>query len=282
MRVGRYTDTWRILTLRTEPVLISDDNLSHAWAKAFCFVLRPGRSSQRPMLISIGGFQNDLPQENVDLRQKLDETLRQQGKYSTLVSAGVIFPYKEWERAGRPHYKIFFSWYLQNFLPRLRARNTINRNGTYFERMIAFKGVKTIAGKSEKTTMDQLSHVIEHWKRDLKKGRRPRQSALQIACFDPAKDHTGQVLRGFPCLQQLGVIYDDTNSIAINAFYPTQYIFDRAYGNYLGLSHLGTFLAHSLKARFVQLNVFVGKPELGGTTKASLERLGDFAKSVCV
>jgi len=241
-----------------------------------------GQTSQRPLLISIGGFKNDLPQENPHLREQLDQTLKEQGKYSTLVSAGVIFPYKEWELAGRPHHSIFFRWYLQEFLPRLKARNSINRNGTYFERMIAFHGIKTNAGKSEESTMDQLSHVIECWRRGLKQGRRPRQSALQIACFDPAKDHTGQVLRGFPCLQQLGVTYDDANSIAINAFYPTQYIFDRAYGNYLGLSHLGTFLAHSLKATFVQLNVFVGRPELGGTTKQSVRRLGDYAKSVCL
>ena len=45
--------------------------------------------------------------------------------------------------------------------------------------------------------------------------------------------------------------------MAISAFYPCQYVFDRGYGNYLGLSHLGKFIADALspaKVRSVILN----------------------------
>lgn len=107
--------------------------------------------------------------------------------------------------------------------------------------------------------VNQLQFVIDLLKRD----RRPRESALQITCFDPAKDHTGQPVRGFPCLQQVSIAYDDDGRLAVNAFYPMQYIFDRAYGNYLGLCHLGEFLAHETQLRFSRLTCFIGKPELG-------------------
>lgn len=61
--------------------------------------------------------------------------------------------------------------------------------------------------------VNQLQHVVGL----LRRKPRPRKSALQLACFDPAKDHTGQPVRGFPCLQQVSVAYDDAGRLAVNA-----------------------------------------------------------------
>jgi hypothetical protein len=97
---------------------------------------------------------------------------------------------------------------------------------------------------------------------------------LQAACFDPVKDHTGQKLRGFPCLQQVSLSYDDEGGLAVEAYYPTQYIFDRGYGNYLGLARLGRFMAHEMGLCLMRLNCFVAHPELGGdVTKEELRPL---------
>jgi hypothetical protein len=96
-----------------------------------------------------------------------------------------------------------------------------------------------------------LAHVLEIWRKGDQKGRRPRQSALQLACFDPAKDHTGAALAGFPCLQQVSLTYKEERTLEINAYYPTQYMVERAYGNYLGLCQLGHFIAHQLNVRLV-------------------------------
>ena len=101
--------------------------------------------------------------------------------------------------------------------------------------------------------------------------------SLQISCFDPAKDHTGQPVRGFPCLQQISISYDDDGGLAVNAFYLMQYIFDRAYGNYLGLCHLGEFLAHETDLRFSRMTCFIGKPELGDVPKRDLAALVEIA-----
>ena len=54
----------------------------------------------------------------------------------------------------------------------------------------------------------------------------------------------------------------------MNAFYATQQIFDKAYGNYLGLAQLGAFMAHEMNTRLVRLNVMVGVAKLERITKS--------------
>ena len=44
----------------------------------------------------------------------------------------------------------------------------------------------------------------------------------------------------------------------VNAFYATQYAFERAYGNYLGLCRLGHFVAHELKLTLDRVTCFTG------------------------
>ncbi|MGH7139881.1 MAG: hypothetical protein ACREHD_29435, partial [Pirellulales bacterium] len=182
-------------------------------------------------MLSLAGFSDRIPKEDVAIRNALDEALSRHDKYPIAVSGMTIFPYELWERRGCPPWEDFHALCVERFFPRLKACNPRNRLGTYFERMMNFTGQQ---GK-EARTVDQLGFIIGLLKNSQ---RWPRQSALQLSCFDPAKDHTGQAVRGFPCLQQVGLSHDGKNRIALHAFYPTQYVFDRGYGNYLGLCHL--------------------------------------------
>jgi hypothetical protein len=254
------------------PIIIERSNLSLAWAEAFLNVAAPGRAGLRPLVITIGGFLAPLPPENEDLRNALDRRLVDLDKNPSDISAMTIFPYKAWVRRRQPPCSEFSSICINRMLPRLKKRDRRNQNGTYFERMMAYTGLRRGAAH----TVNQLQFIIDL----LKKDRRPRESALQIACFDPAKDHTGQPVRGFPCLQQVGVSYDDDGNLAISAFYPTQYIFDRAYGNYLGLCHLGHFLASETNLKFSRLTCFIGKPELGDVNKSELTSLVQMAATL--
>ena len=52
-----------------------------------------------------------------------------------------------------------------------------------------------------------------------------------------------------------------------NAFYATQQLFNKAYGNYLGLAQLGRFLATECGMVPVRLNVYVGVAKLEGIAK---------------
>ena len=256
------------------PEVLSAENLSHGWGKIFCRLMEPGSKALQPILLSISGFTDGKASEDVAIRGAVDTALSATGKYSCAVSAMTIFPYKHWLRQNHPPRQELFEWYLNQILPRLKARDRRNCSGTYFERMISFQGAKRVRRNLEPASKNQLEHIIAVWQRDAAKHSRPRHSALQVSCFDPVKDHTGQKLRGFPCLQQVSFGYDDEGGLAVSAFYPTQYIFDRAYGNYLGLANLGEFMAHEMGLRMTRLNCFIAHPELGnGVTKESLRDL---------
>ena len=259
---------------------IADHNLSRAWARTLLMLLERPQSQVSPFMLSLSGLQNGLPVEDGKVRSLMDAELRKLGKYSSQVSAMLIFPYNEWLRRGKPECAEFSEWYLQHFFPRLQARDTRNSRGTYFQRMIAASGIKVTGGKTTVETSNQLNHIITIWNRDKQNGKRPRHTALQVSCFDPVKDHTGSALLGFPCLQQLAFAYDEAG-LSLTAFYPTQYVFDRGYGNYLGLCHLGHFMASQMELEFVQLNCVVMKPELGHEiTKTMLVKLEQSLRGV--
>jgi thymidylate synthase len=161
----------------------------------------------------------------------------------------------------------------------MRAQNAKNTYGTYFERLVAFRGSVRKNDEYQHKTTNQLDHLIQIWKKREALGARPRHSALVMSCFDPTKDHTGQQLRGFPCLTQVSFGYDDNGGLSLTAFYPTQYLFDRAYGNYLGLANLGNFVAEQMGLTLVQLNFFIGRPEIGSVSKEQLRELASTVKT---
>ena len=75
------------------------------------------------------------------------------------------------------------------------------------------------------------------------------------------RDHVASAQLGFPCLQQIS--FDPTKAgLIMNSFYATQQIFDKAYGNYLGLARLGAFMAHEMGIPLAQINVMVGIAKL--------------------
>jgi hypothetical protein len=256
------------------PELIVEHNLSVAWARVFLGVLDGSISGS--VTVAITGIEKDLLDEDSQIRERLDPVLRELKIPTVAQTALAIVPYKRWLRLGKPPVEKLADYYLKEMLPRLKALSTKNRRGTYFERLVNYSGVRRKNGNNEVHTVNQLDHVISIWKRRAEKGGRPRQSALQLACFDPAKDHTGSALAGFPCLQQISLTYGEEGTLEINGYYPTQYVFDRAYGNYLGLCQLGHVIANELGARLTSLTCFTARPELGFGTKSGHAELASF------
>lgn len=100
-------------------------------------------------------------------------------------------------------------------------------------------------------------------------GTQPRihlSALLQASIFDPAQDHVPDARLQFPCLQHVSFV-PTRDGLVLNAFYATQYIFEKAYGNHLGLVRLGRFMAHELDVEFTRLNVTVGVAKLGQIMK---------------
>lgn len=255
------------------PTVISESNLSVAWARALQEAIKRSNKELAPLMVSIGGF-SGAPAEDEEIGRLFDAArLRYKKKriFSATVSASTIFPWAFWRMNRSLNCKELANKYLVEILPRLKDRDTLNKHGTYFERMVNFGGniAERISGKN------QLDHIVELWRKRRDARSHPRHSAMVVSCLDPQRDQSLALMRGFPCLQQVSFGYDNSGGLSVSAYYPTQYIFDRAYGNYLGLGHLGQFMASQLGVKLVRINVFVGRPELGSPGKGDLEDLSD-------
>lgn len=83
---------------------------------------------------------------------------------------------------------------------------------------------------------------------------------FQASIFDPERDHKGSsIYLPFPCLGYISFVPNNKDkTLVLNAFYATQKILEKGYGNYLGLCRLGHFMAHEMGLTFERMNCFVG------------------------
>ncbi len=236
---------------------VEESNLSHAWGKAFWRVMERGIDEIKPLIVTVKMESSGLPVEDLQIRRALDRALVEQGEDDCQAVANTIFPASLWN-PKQPQQELYRRYQL--LLPRLRRKYPENRNGLYFQRMIAY---------GDDRTVNQLEHVISTYRRD-----NHRRSALQLALFDPHADHTHQRQRGFPCLQSVTFIPDGQGELAVTGFYPLQTLFAKAYGNYLGLSRLGCFVGHELNLRFTRLTC-VAAVATRRAPKCTLTRLAE-------
>jgi thymidylate synthase len=236
------------------PLLIEDSNLSSAWAKAFLEAMEPRVEEIVPLVVTVTGLVNGRPIETPFVRKALDHELTKV-RLSCDTVASTIFPQSLWNPAEERD--VLFKRYI-SVLPRMKKVELRNKYGIYFERLIAF-------GKEK---FNQLEHIISTYQRG-----NHRDSALQASTFDPLADHTHQRQRGFPCMQQVAFAPYGKDELAVIGFYAKQYLFERAYGNYLGLCNLGRFVAHELGLRLTKMTCVAGVATMGDINKRDLEGL---------
>lgn len=243
---------------------IVEDNLSIAWAKAFLRVFDAGEIAT--LTVAIQGFAEGKPMEVMPIREHLDDALgADRKKLSCHQVANTIFPISLWNpQVDRQR---LYERYLR-IMPRV-LRDSRNRYGVYFQRMIAYDHNEVYEGG-----MNQLEHIIQTWH-----GGNRRRSAFQAAIFDPRRDHSNQPLRGFPCLQQVAFAQQGSDGLSVTGFYATQHIFERAYGNYLGLCRLGRFMAHEMGRQLTQVTC-VASPAKRDKTKRSLRELAHSVEEI--
>lgn len=237
------------------PVMINDNNLSRAWSRLLLGILDGAGTEVSPLVLSVTGFDDKgvVPEDPV-VRQAVDQLLKRKGRLKVEDVAFTIFPQRLWEMSRGDRTRLF-TLYRATF-PRWQAMNKkANGRGLYFERMVMYG-----RGPSDG---NQLEWILSQY------GSRAgvRRSMLQATTFDPGRDHVASAQLGFPCLQQ--VSFEPTAAgLVVNAFYATQQIFDKAYGNYLGLAQLGAFMAHEMDMPLARLNVMVGVAKLERITKS--------------
>ena len=235
-----------------EPVVINDTNLSRAWSRAFLAVLHGRGTEISPLILSITGFAEDgTPCECPAVRNSLDQLLKHRGRTSVDGIAFAIFPQYIWTLSHGDRARLFHLY--RATLPRLKAMNRrANGRGMYFERLTMYDGGRCGGNQLE-------------WILSQPKG--VRRSMLQATIFDARRDHSPTAQLGFPCLQHVS-FEPTTVGLVVNAFYATQQLFDKAYGNYLGLAHLGGFMAHEMKLPLARVNVMVGVAKLERVNKS--------------
>jgi len=113
---------------------------------------------------------------------------------------------------------------------------------------------------------NQLEFIIQHCKKGF------RVSAFQASVFDPARDHTAAAQLGFPCLQHVTFVPDfHDGTLGMNAFYATQQLFEKGYGNFLGLARLGMFMAGEASLKLARVSCFIGVEKMESKPKAGPE-----------
>jgi hypothetical protein len=231
--------------------LIEETNLSRAWGRALIHIIDHSGTKATPVLISLTNFPDGVPEEDPDIRRELDSCLRIKEKQSVHTVANTLFPSSLYRLAGYNRDRLY-ALFLDNYDRYVALERSKNGRGMYFHRLIAY-GAQSI---------NQLEFIITQYR------SRPgvRKSMFQATTFDPALDNTNAAQLPFPCMQQISFVPVDEGLI-VNAFYATQQLFDKAYGNYLGVCRLGNFMAREMGLPLARVNCFAGVLKLERITK---------------
>jgi thymidylate synthase len=215
-------------------------------------------------VVSVTAFDDDgYPREDTTIRRILDDGLAERKLPSVDTVSNTIIRHRLAERA-RTRDELYQRYLAM--LPRLK-KVPQNRHGIYFERLIRFYD------RPDLDPDDQLrNNQVEHAIQTLLRGGR-RASALQLSIFDPSRDLTFSARRGFPCLQH--IVFDPCggSGLSLTAFYATQDVLTRAYGNFLGLCRLGRYVALEAGIPFQRMTCVAAAARLGDVSKKSVAPL---------
>lgn len=247
-----------------DEMFFAKGNLSEIWAELFLKLMSRGVNELSPVLIQVNKFDDGVAVEDEYIRGAIDGHLRQLGKASCREVSNTIFPSSMWNKGIENNAEQLFERY-DRIWPVIKKSNTANRKGVYFRRLTAFEPRDTNG-----TPVNQLKHII-----DTFQSENHRRSALQAAIFDPTRDHSNSRQLGFPCLDHVGFTPIGAEGLCVTGYYTMQYVFEKAYGNYLGLCNLGRFMASQFGREMVQMNCFTTVAQKGATTKLKLASIED-------
>ena len=237
--------------------------LTNAWVDALKSFRGPG-SARRSVAVNITEFDRDgLPQESPGFRERLNGALLKRALPTADKTARMIFPFSQRAVQVAASRKDLYERYER--IVTLQRSYPLNKNGVYFERMVMFPGVYE-APEAER--VNQLENLLSYWENN---GR--RRSAFQVCIYRPRGDWTKQPYAQFPCLQHV-VFTPEDDKLHVSAFYATQYLIKRGYGNYLGLCRLGAFVAHEMQLKMGSVLCHAVHAPLQ-VTKRQLEELLD-------
>lgn len=228
------------------PHEIRADTVSHAWIMALTAVDALPRGDAFHLNVHVARPAVEISA----VRALVDELLEQEGRQPVDTVRNTVFPAAL--AASDPEPADLAQRYRQLY-PSLRKLDRANNQGTYFGRMVDYP---TNGG------VDQLSDIVGKLRRSTT-GRRTKamyemnldEPGLESRVYRYTNDH--RKMEGFPCLSFCSLQLD-RDTLHMVAHYRSQYLVERAYGNYLGLGQLLEYVARSAELHTGMLQVVVG------------------------
>ncbi len=203
--------------------LITGNSLTDAWRGAVMALLEVAGHEIYDLMVEIA--HPEL--EDAEGLTAVDRYLATSGLQSLDRVANTIFPAHLAARARDR--EAFYAGY-ERILPRIRRRDTRNRHGTYFSRIIRFPL------QPDPARSNQLERVITDLQ--MNPDRRMRH-IYEIQVFAPGRDLRPE---GFPCLSSLS-LHVEAGRLRLAATYRNQFYIERGLGNFIGLARLQRYIA---------------------------------------
>lgn len=213
-----------------DPVIVSAPNASVAWLRGVTSLLdRGGECFNLAVQVA-----NPLEVDR-SIHQAYEDLQSRHGLLSLKQVIYTIFPQSLYRQVKRDPGKLFETYNRRNgVFDRLRRRYGPRFGwGSYFRRMTCYPAVDN---SGRRMTINQLGAIIEM----LRDRERVYKAAYTITIQIPGTD--GRRTIGGPCLSYLALQLESPKVLNLLAIYRNHDFIQRAYGNYLGLGHVMSFL----------------------------------------
>lgn len=210
-------------------------DISEAWLDALQIMVGSKQRAAVHMLLRVTDATIDRPEIRALAQGLIDDfnADKAEGKrlWSVETTRNTIMP-TSWA-ARNPEPSDLAKYYRERY-PALR-QIAASQYGTYFGRLVAYP-----RDKKHENQYDQLSNVVTKLRREHAAGSRSRKSSCyELNVYSERWDTN---LMSFPCLAHIS-LHVHGGKLNMQAVYRNEFLIGRAYGNYLGLAELLTYIA---------------------------------------
>jgi hypothetical protein len=247
---------------RMHTFAVAERDVTGAWVAA-CNKLDHRENPSRTGLHTVVRIA-DPTSDDPGFRAELDRIRIARGLWSLETVANTLFPATLAARCAGPsdlaeRYRRMYS---------TLKRYPGNHRGTYFGRLVSYPAA---SGQE----IDQLSTVINRLRTQASGNKTAAAYEIDIVETSDESDENSRELlvhaagkdnsyRGFPCLSHISFQLDREGRVHAAALYRSHYMFERAYGNYLGLGWLLSYIAREAELACGTLTVVAGHARLDG------------------
>lgn len=240
---------------------VTERDITQAWVAA-CNKLdrkdNPGRTGLHTVVRIAEPTNDDLV-----FRAELDRLRTARGLWPLETVAGTLFPAALAARSTSPD---DLAERYRRMYPVIK-RYPGNHRGTYFGRLVSYPA-------ASKTGVDQLGTVISRLRAQAAGTKIAAAYELDLAATTDTEEASADLLVhtagkdnsyiGFPCLSHISLQLDRDRRVHAAALYRSHFMFERAYGNYLGLGRLLAYIAQQAELTCGTLTVVAGHARLDG------------------